>query len=128
MGLLARLRRKDDVPRFRSAERLRAGDEERLETVRAAIRTVMEAIDREHDGLRRRLDAISAGAAGLADTDGEAYSDRSRAEESALAEMEAQLVWAFRRLDDLRAQRRFFEQSLSHFAAIASASPGQDRA
>ncbi len=124
MGLLARFRRKDDIPRFRSAERMRVGDEARLETVRAAIRGVIDAIDHERDGLKRRLDDISARAAGLADTDGEAYRDRTSAEEAVLADAEAQLVWAYRRLDDLRDQRRFFERSLSHFAALPGSPAG----
>lgn len=124
MGLLARFRRKDDIPRFRSAERMRAGDEARLESVRAAIRGVIDAIDHERDGLRRRLDDISARVAGLADTDGDAYHDRSGAEEAALAEAERQLVWAYRRLDDLKSQRLFFEQSLSRFETIPAPPSG----
>lgn len=118
MGLLARFYRKDGGPRFRSAERMRAGDDERLEMVRTAIRTVIDDIDREHAGLSSRIDAISSGAAGLSGTDGEAYDARSRAEEQALADLERQLVWAMRRLDDLKAQRLFFEKSLTHFARI----------
>jgi hypothetical protein len=118
MGLLARLRRRDNGSRFRSAERMRVGDEERLEAVRAAIRSVIAAIEREHAGLSRRIDEISGGAAGLYGTGSESYETRSSAEEQALADLERQLVWAMRRLDELEAQRTFFERSLTRFAKV----------
>lgn len=115
MGLLARLLRKDRTPRFRSGARTSATDRERLETVRAAIRAVIEAIDREEAGLRRRVEEAGSRAASLADTVTDGYLHRDPSEERSLAEAEAQLIGAYRRLDDLKAQRRFFSQSIDQF-------------
>ncbi|WP_439575022.1 hypothetical protein [Phreatobacter sp.] len=125
MGLLARWLRNDRTPRFRSGERTSATDRERLETIRAAIRGVIDAIDREEAGLRRRVDEAGARAASIADTVTDGYLHREPAEEARLVEAEAQLIGACRRLDDLKVQRHFFENSIDHFRDRQAPWPSQ---
>lgn len=112
MAFFSRFRTTDPAPRFRSGDRDGHADQARLHGIRAAIRLSIASLDREQQGLKRRLDDAGATAASIAGTEGCDHRQRDPADEKLLAEAERQMMAAARRLGALRAQRAVFETML----------------
>ena len=120
MAIFTRFWPADRAARFRSGDRDSATDEQRLESVRAAILAVIASIDREEAGLKRRLDEATTKAASIAGNDDEGYLQRDAVDEGLLSEAERRMMGAYRRLGDLRTQRLFFDRALDHFRQLSA--------
>jgi hypothetical protein len=108
MASFLRLRPSARPARFRSTERDEATDQLRLDGIRAAIRHVIASVEREDEGLRRRIADAAGRASGLAGTEDGQGLAREAADEALLAEAERQLLAASARLADLREQHDLF--------------------
>lgn len=91
--------------RFRSSDRDRDTDLDRLGPLYRQLEQVLAGIERESAGLSRRLDEARTRAAALLGNEDGIYFEREPADEARLVEAEAQMMAAFRRLEQLRAQR-----------------------
>jgi hypothetical protein len=91
--------------RFRSTDRDRETDLDRLGPLYGQLEQVLAGIERESAGLSRRLDEARTRAAALLGNEDGIYFEREPADEARLVEAEAQMMAAFRRLEQLRTQR-----------------------
>lgn len=91
--------------RFRSVDRDRDTDIDRLGPLYGQLKQALAGIERESAGLSRRLDEARTRAAALLGNEDGIYFEREPADEARLVEAEAQMMAAFRRLEQLRAQR-----------------------
>ncbi|MEI5667548.1 hypothetical protein WBO78_21545 [Bosea sp. CCNWLW174] len=91
--------------RFRSLDRDRETDLDRLGPLYRHLEQALAGIERESAGLSRRLDEARTRAAALLGNEDGIYFEREPADEARLVEAEAQMMAAFRRLEQLRAQR-----------------------
>ncbi|CAN7257076.1 hypothetical protein LJR090_001267 [Bosea sp. LjRoot90] len=91
--------------RFRSSHRDRQTDLNRLGPLYRQLGQALAGIERECTGLSGRLDEARTRAAALMGNEDGIYFDREPADEANLVEAEAQMMAAFRRLEQLRAQR-----------------------
>jgi hypothetical protein len=91
--------------RFRSSHRDRQTDLDRLGPLYRQLGQALDGIEREHTGLSGRLDEARTRAATLMGNEDGIYFDREPADEAKLVEAEAQMMAAFRRLEQLQAQR-----------------------
>ncbi len=91
--------------RFRSVDRDRDTDLDRLGPLYGQLKQALAGIERESAGLSRRLDEARTRAAALLGNEDGIYFEREPADEARLVEAEAQMMAAFRRLEQLRAQR-----------------------
>lgn len=91
--------------RFRASHRDQQTDLDRLGPLYRQLEQVLAGIEREFAGLSRRLDEARTRAAALMGNEDGIYFDREPADEARLVEAEAQMMAAFRRIEQLRAQR-----------------------
>lgn len=91
--------------RFRRSDRDSQTDLDRLGPLYTELHRALADIERETAGLSRRLDEARNRAAALLGNEDGIYFEREPADEARLAEAEAQMMAAFGRLEELRAQR-----------------------
>lgn len=91
--------------RFRSSDRDRDTDLDRLGPLYGQLEQALAAIERERAGLSRRLDEARTRAAALLGNEDGIYFEREPTDEARLVEAEAQMMAAFRRLEQLREQQ-----------------------
>ncbi|MDZ4368843.1 MAG: hypothetical protein U0987_17745 [Afipia sp.] len=91
--------------RFRSSLRDRQTDLDRLGPLYRQLGQALAGIERECTGLSGRLDEARTRAAALMGNEDGIYFEREPADEANLVEAEAQMMAAFHRLEQLRAQR-----------------------
>lgn len=91
--------------RFRGSDRDRRTDIDRLAPLCRQLGLAIAGIEHESAGLSRRLDEARSRAAALMGNEDGIYFEREPADETGLAEAEAQMMAAYRRLEQLRAQR-----------------------
>ena len=94
-----------DPVRFRSLGRDMKVDLDRLGPLFHQFDRVLAGIERERDGLSRRLDEARTRAAALMGNEDGIYFEREPANEAGLVEAEAQMMAAYGRLDRLNVQR-----------------------
>jgi len=87
--------------RFRSADRDRETDEQRLAAIESAVREALLAADREKSALGKRLEQAQTTATILAGTDTYEHETRLPEKTAGLAESEAEMSRAENRLLDL---------------------------
>lgn len=93
------------LTRFRTRERDQQTDAERIEDVRSGMRRALLSIEKERDGLTRRLENARTRGASLLGNDAGIYFQREPADEKLLAEAESQMTYAYARLDSLQSQQ-----------------------
>jgi hypothetical protein len=91
--------------RFRGSDRDRQTDIDRLGPLCRQLGLTIAGIEQESAGLSRRLDEARTCAATLMGNEDGIYFKREPADEARLVEAEAQMMAAYRRLEQLRAQR-----------------------
>lgn len=92
------------VTRFRAATRNSQVDAERITPVHGEVQKALRSLEREREGLGRRLEEARMRAAALMGTEDGIYGEREPADEKLLVEAEAQMMGAYDRLKALKAQ------------------------
>lgn len=94
--------------RFRSSHRDVQTDNDRLGLLYRLLEQVLVGIERESAGLSRRIEEARTRAAALMGNEDGIYFEREPADEAGLVEAEAELMSAYRRREQLRAQKTMF--------------------
>lgn len=90
--------------RFRGSERDLQTDIDRLRPLYRQLNLTIAGIESASNGLSRRLDEARTRAAALMGNEDGIYFEREPADEAGLVEAEAQMMDAYRRLEELRTQ------------------------
>lgn len=106
------------LARFRTSDRDQQTDAERIDEIRSGMRRVLLSIEKERDGLTRRLENARTRSASLLSNQDGIYFQREPADEKRLAEAESQMTYAYARLDHLQSQRAVLAGMLGHLDKI----------
>lgn len=109
------------LTRFRALTRDRQTDVSRLAPVQEALDKALVAIEREREGLSRRLEEARMSAASLLGNESGIYFEREPEDERMLIEAEAQMMRAYARLDELRTQHATMSEMVAKLRAAADA-------
>jgi hypothetical protein len=109
------------LTRFRALRRDRQTDVSRLAPAQKALGRALIAIEREQEGLSRRLEEARMSAASLLGNESGIYFEREPEDERMLIEAEAQMMRAYARLDELKAQHATMSEMVAKLNAAVDA-------